>query len=288
MSLAEEKHKSSTSYLMPFEKMHGLGNDFVVVNAAHLPEQTNTVYEVELAKRICNRNRGIGADGLIIIDQSKNLGETSRSWRFYNSDGSIAEMCGNGIRCAALYIYEHGLSFDEESFSIETLVGNIGVELQADNMVRVDMGEPRSIENNLSLSVDNEIFNYDFISMGNPHAVSFYDCNDIELRAKSQLGSKIERHPNFPNKTNVEFARITGTNSIELIVWERGCGFTEACGTGACATAISAIEKSLMEKDQDILVHLPGGTLVIRWDSITNHVYMTGPAELVCMGYYNA
>ena len=267
--------------------MHGLGNDFVIVNVSHLPENANEAYEKDLAIKICDRNRGIGADGLIIIDQVKESEEAVRSWRFYNSDGSIAEMCGNGIRCAAKYIYEHGLSGEDSIFKIETLAGDIGIELLEDEMVKVNMGAPKEIaaSQELTLAENNFKFPYTFVSMGNPHAVSFWDQ---DLDQVKNYGAQIEVHKNFPKKTNVEFARVLSTNKIQLIVWERSCGFTQACGTGACATAISAITKGLAEKDQDIEVILPGGSLIIRWDSITDEIFMTGKAEMVFVGYYNA
>lgn len=326
MTQAEEKYKQGTSYLMPFEKMHGLGNDFVIVNASHLPTDSNVDYETALTRKICDRNRGIGADGLIIIDQVKNSEHAIRSWRFYNSDGTIAEICGNGVRCAAKYIYEHGLSGEETSFKLETLAGDIGLELLADEMVRVDMGGARSIEEGLSLEVDDFKFEYDFISMGNPHAVTFVD--DIE--AVKNHGKAIEVHKNFPNKTNVAFAQIINPTTslsenpqllryahpdqssltaqltqpdqnfaslefensqrgskIKLVVWERGCGFTEACGTGACATVVSAVLRGHAQKDTDIEVELPGGTLIVRWDSVAETIFMTGAAELSFIGYYN-
>ncbi len=284
MTYSEEKFKQGTSYLMPFEKIHGLGNDFVLVNASHLPENSNQEYEIALTKSICDRHRGIGADGLIIIDQAKDSEEAIRSWRYYNADGSIAEMCGNGIRCAAKYIYEHGLSGEETKFKIETLAGDIGIEMLANEMVRVDMGAPRSIQEKLSLEVNGLKFDYDFVSMGNPHAVSFF--TDIE--AVKHHGPAIEVHKNFPKKTNVEFAQIINPTQIKLIVWERGCGFTQACGTGACATAVAAILRGHASKDSDIAIELPGGTLIIRWDSVTDTIYMTGPAQISFIGYYNS
>ena len=139
MTQSEEKFTQGTSYLMPFEKMHGLGNDFVMINNMHLPEDSNQSYEQELCKKICNRNTGIGADGIIIIDQVKESAEAIRSWRYYNSDGSIAEMCGNGIRCAAKYIYEHGLSGEATQFKIETLAGDLSVEMLDEEMVELPL-----------------------------------------------------------------------------------------------------------------------------------------------------
>lgn len=270
--------------MLPFEKMHGLGNDFVVINNLHLPEDSNPEFEAQLAHKICDRHFGIGADGLIIIDNPKTSSSAAKSWRFYNADGSIAEMCGNGIRCAAKYIYEHGLSMEETSFGIETLAGNIGISLEANEMVRVNMGPPKEIIQNQELHIGDFRFPYTFVSMGNPHAVSFWDQDLAQVK---NHGPQIEVHKNFPKKTNVEFARMINADTIELIVWERGCGFTNACGTGACATAVSAILKGYASKDTDIKVRLPGGTLVINWDSVTETLYMTGEAKMVFMGYYN-
>jgi len=146
------------------------------------------------------------------------------------------------------------------------------------------MGAARSIEEGLSLEVSGFNFAYDFISMGNPHAISFVD--DIE--AVKNHGKAIEVHKNFPNKTNVEFAQIISSTKIELVVWERGCGFTEACGTGACATVVSAVLRGHVQKDTDIEVELPGGTLIVRWDSVAETIFMTGAAELSFIGYYNS
>ncbi len=289
MPISEEQFKQKTSYLLPFEKLHGLGNDFVVINVSHLSD-TSEAAERKLTVQVCDRNFGIGADGLIIIDVPKKSTEAIRSWRYYNSDGSIAEMCGNGIRCAAKYIYEHGLSNEETKFKIETLAGDIEVEMLDNEQVKVNMGPPREIRTGLKLTTDKGFsFDYDFISMGNPHAVAFYPDS---LEALSLNGSDIEVHKDFPNKTNVEFASLVNNNDpgitqIKLIVWERGCGFTKACGTGACATAIAAIKRGLAKQDEDIAVDLPGGRLIIRWDSVTGDIYMTGQSLLSFIGYYN-
>lgn len=286
MTVSEERHKHSTTYLLPFEKYHGLGNDFVIINANHLPELSNEDYEKNLTRKICNRNLGIGADGLIIIDQVKESEEAIRSWRFYNADGSIAEMCGNGIRCAAKYIYEHGLSGEDTLFKIETLAGDIGIELLEDSLVKVNMGRPKEIVPNQEIVLKDSAFRfpYTYVSMGNPHVVSFWD---LDLNQVKNHGPAIEVHEKFPNKTNVEFAKLINPTKIELIVWERGCGFTQACGTGACATAVAAIASNLSHKDQNIEVILPGGSLIINWDSVTEDISMTGEAQLVFIGYYN-
>ena len=283
-NIAEESFKTKTSFLLPFEKSHGLGNDFVIINSSHL-DNTETKAEQELCRRICDRHRGIGADGMIIIDSVKESSEAVKSWRYYNSDGSIGEMCGNGIRCAAKYIYEHGLSAEETDFKIETLAGDIGISMRDNDLIKVDMGAPRETQFNQKLKVNDFDFDYDFVSMGNPHAIAFYDGIGYEdLNKISQHGFEIEIHDNFPNKTNVEFALKKADNSFDLIVWERGCGFTQACGTGACATLVAAVNRGLAEKDTDVSINLPGGTLIIRWDSITDTIYMTGPAELSFIG----
>lgn len=273
---------------IPFIKMHGLGNDFVVVDYRHLPEEHNPELEIELTRKICDRHYGVGADGLIIIAPVIDSENALFSWRYYNADGSIAEMCGNGIRCAAKYIYENGLSQEDAAFNIETLAGDIGLELLEDENVKVNMGPPQEIAEQKSLQVEELKFDYDFVSMGNPHAISFFnDLDRDQLDEISHNGPEIEVHSDFPNKTNVEFARLINPNHIDLIVWERGCGFTQACGTGACATAVAAIKRGLAKQDEDITVTLPGGDLIIKWDSVTNDIFMTGPAIMTFSGTYN-
>lgn len=310
------KNSSGIDYLIPFEKMHGLGNDFVIINNSHLPDNCSDEIEVDLCKRICDRHLGVGADGMIIIAPVKESTEAIHSWRYYNSDGSVGEMCGNGIRCAAKYIYEHGLSGEEALFKIETLAGDIHIEIMDDEMVRVGMGDAREIKereylevpilsshgissdkdflakHNVLESKENNLdlfkFDYDYVSMGNPHAISFFNqLNPNELKEISAYGPSIEMHSNFPNKTNVEFARVINPNEIELIVWERGCGFTQACGTGACATAVAAIKRGYCEQDTDIKVKLPGGDLIIRYDSVAEDIFMTGKAEMPFTGNYH-
>lgn len=192
-------------------------------------------------------------------------------------------MCGNGIRCAAKYIYEHGLSHEETVFAIETLAGDIQVEILDDELIKANMGAAREIITKQFLSLDDFNFDYTFVSMGNPHAVGFFE----DINSVKNYGPQIEVHNNFPQKTNVEFAKIINSNEIDLIVWERGCGFTEACGTGACATVVAAIVQNYSQKDSDITVHLPGGDLVIRWDTVAETIFMTGKAEMSFLGYYN-
>jgi diaminopimelate epimerase len=290
MSIAEEKYATKTTFMLPFEKMQGLGNDFVIINSSHLDYNGDEAREADLCKRICDRYIGIGADGMIVIDAPLNSAEAVKSWRFYNADGSVGEMCGNGIRCAAKYIYEHGLSSEETNFKIETLAGDIGIEMLDGDQVKVNMGAPREIKagQSFTLSDDKTVFNYDYVSMGNPHAVNFPEVSNYdELRKSSQIGSEVEVHSKFPHKTNVEFALVNENKEIDLIVWERACGFTQACGTGACATVTSAILQNKFEKDEEIKVNLPGGTLKILWDSVTENLFMTGAAKMSFIGYYN-
>ncbi len=297
-------------YLIPFEKLHGLGNDFVVVNYKHLPAEHDEAAEIELTKKICDRNFGVGADGLIIISPVLNSEHALHGWRYYNSDGSIGEMCGNGIRCAAKYLYEHGLTHEETQFKIETLAGDISLEMKDDELVKVGMGQAREIKENQSLDLRIEpslnyplelikktatkaddksfTYNYDYVSMGNPHAIFFFnDLSKEEMIKISSLGPQIEVDKAFPNKTNVEFARVIDPETIELIVWERGCGFTLACGTGACATVVSAIARGFCKADTDVTVKLPGGDLIIRVDTVAEEIFMTGKAEMSFNGNYN-
>lgn len=284
-TMNDRVHKNP-EFLLPFEKMHGLGNDFVIVNYKHLPEEENEALDLDLTKKVCDRHFGVGADGLIVISAVKESEYAMHGWRYYNSDGSIGEMCGNGIRCAAKYLYENGLTQEDTLFKIETLAGDISVEILEDEMVRVGMGNAREIKEKLSLSVDDFSFDYDYVSMGNPHAISFFDLSSEELKEIAKHGPKIEVHSDFPNKTNVEFARMIDPQTIELIVWERGCGFTKACGTGACATVVAAIKRGLAQVDTDITVKLPGGDLIIRVDTVADEIFMTGKAEHSFSGSY--
>jgi len=269
-----------TVYILPFEKMHGLGNDFVMVERRHLP---NDINDKALAKLLCDRHFGIGADGLIIVDLS-----TSRDadfvWNYYNADGSEAEMCGNGMRCFAKYVFERGF-IDEPAFSVLTKAGIIKPLIESDGTVTVDMGVPKLPERiKEELKIDSRVFNYTYIEVGNPHCVIFLDKN-ISENDFYLFGPKIEKDKKFPNGVNVEFARILNSKEIKCRVWERSCGPTLACGTGACAVLLAANINNL--SDTSAIINLPGGPLNINWDKKSNHVFLNGPADFVYTGQFN-
>ena len=272
---------------MKFTKMHGLGNDFIVVEdfALTLKDYAN------LAIWLCNRNFGIGADGLALLQPS----ETGVCRiLIFNSDGSEAEMCGNLIRCAGKYLDERGLVqesvFDVEMFSaVKTL--RLVVEEDEVVAVEVDMGEP-ILESDLvpvagerrrvmqeEISAYGETFAMTAVSMGNPHCVIFVE--DTETVPLATWGPALETHVIFPKKTNVEFVQIVTPSEARFRVWERGAGPTLACGSGACAVLVAGVLNAKLERKATL--HLPGGALVVEWRD-DNHLYMTGPAEEVFRG----
>lgn len=266
-----------------FTKMQGLGNDFVILD---YEEYEKTKLEPsELAKKLCDRNFGIGADGLIIVKQKCENADIS--WIFYNSDGSIAQMCGNGMRCFARYVYDKKL-IDKKEFSVETKAGIIIPKIISDTEVCVNMGKPildtkkipcmAKTNLNIPYKIGEKTFNLNTVSMGNPHCVIFVDKDSKHLA--ENLGSKIETDEIFPEKTNVEFVEILSRNSVKINVWERGCGITLACGTGACATTVAGILNDYL--DNVVSCNLPGGTLKVEWQGNKNdtdhNVYMTGTA----------
>ncbi|RUS46488.1 diaminopimelate epimerase [Cohnella sp. AR92] len=274
---------------MQFTKMNGLGNDFIVVNGEkELPANAS-----ELAVKLCNRFFGIGADGLVYILPSE---KADFKMRIINSDGSEAEQCGNAIRCVAKYVYDNGL-IDRTAISIETIGAGVQpLQLTVENgktsLVRVDMGAP--ILNGLDVpttvdanpvighkvEIDGREFAFTAVSMGNPHAVIYVDdAVNFEL---AKWGPKLETHPLFPRKINVEFAKVNTRGQVDMRVWERGAGPTLACGTGACATLVSSVLNGLT--DRKATISLAGGDLFIEWSEEDNHVYMTGPAEIVFQG----
>lgn len=269
-------------------KMQGLGNDFVILDYSEY-EKTNMPMN-ELAKKLCDRNFGIGADGMIIPNLSPNDKTADIGWYFYNSDGSIAQMCGNGIRCFAKYAKDNKL-VDKNEFAVETLAGIIVPAIQENGEVKVKMSKPileperipfKGNKNlNYELKVDNKIFNINAISMGNPHCVIFVEDDSNLLDLAKTFGPKIEKHELFPDKTNVEFIRVKSKSEIDFVVYERGCGITLACGTGACASVVAGILNNLTENQ--VKVNLLGGALTIEWKgsqaNIDFNVYMTGPAE---------
>lgn len=257
-------------------KMQGLGNDFVIVD---YPEYEKTGLSMpELAKKICDRNFGVGADGMFIPNLASKTGDIG--WYFYNSDGSIPEMCGNGIRCFARYAKDNNLVHSNK-FEVETLAGIITPEILENGDVKVNMGNPRGKYSKETLTVLDKTFDANLISMGNPHCVIFVEDDSDLLEMAKTYGPEIEKHELFPEKTNVEFVRVLSPYEIDLRVFERGCGITLACGTGACASVVAGILNNLTENK--VKVNLLGGALTIEWQGSsagTNFdVFMSGPAE---------
>ena len=269
-----------TVYVLPFEKMHGLGNDFIMLERRNLP---NDLDEKKLAQTICDRNYSIGADGVIIIDFSSTR-DADFAWSYYNKDGSEAEMCGNGMRCFAKYVYERGF-IEERAFSVSTKAGIIKPLIEDDGTVTVNMGVP-TIPQNLTnqLIVNEKNITYTYVEVGNPHCVIFSD-NEISNADFFKLGPLIENNKIFPCGVNVEFAKVVNKNEIICKVWERGCGPTLACGTGACATLVAANINNLTGLSAKVF--LPGGCLSISWDKSDNNVFLNGPAAFVYTGQLN-
>ena len=244
-----------------------------------------------MATAVCDRRRGVGGDGLILILPSE---RADFRMRIFNSDGSEAEMCGNGIRCCVNYIHRLSLS-DTRELAIETMAGIVCAECGDDGFVRVDMGPPRLRADQVpvvstrdrvvmqAMRVDNRTFKITAVSMGNPHAVIY--TNTLSDDLVLGFGPRIETHRRFPNKTNVEFVTVVSDEEIRMRVWERGCGETQACGTGACAAAVAGIINRL--HGNRVTVHLPGGDLLVEWSGETDDpVYMAGPARAVFIGSY--
>lgn len=277
---------------MRFTKMHGLGNDYVYVNC--FKEKIENPPEV--AKYVSDRHFGIGSDGLIMINPSK---VADFEMEMYNADGSRGEMCGNGIRCVAKYVYDYGLT-DKTSISVETLGGIKYLDLTvADGkvaLVKVDMGTPELRAEAIPIEmeegreadqvvgevivVDGTEYRMTGVSMGNPHTVVYVD--DVTGLDIEKIGPKFENHERFPKRINTEFARVLDRKTVEMRVWERGSGETLACGTGACAVAVASILNGLT--DHEVTIRLLGGDLKIEWDREANKVYMTGPATTVFDG----
>ncbi|MCS6801955.1 MAG: diaminopimelate epimerase [Chloroflexota bacterium] len=275
---------------MRFAKMHGIGNDFVMVDARAVDADWPA-----LAKAICDRHYGVGADGLILVLPSE---RADLRMRIFNPDGSEAEMCGNGIRCYTKFVLEEGLVPPRDELTVETGAGVLTVMAhRRDGVVEavsVDMGPPRLDPAEIPvdttrladarvvdypLVVDGETLPVTCVSMGNPHAVTFVE-QDLSAVPLETLGPKVERHPFFPQRVNFEVARVRDRRRLDVRVWERGAGLTLACGTGACAAVVAARLHGLVDEEVD--VRLPGGALVIRWDG--GSVQMRGPAAFVFRG----
>ena len=283
--------------MIKFTKMEGLGNDYVYVDCT----KQNLENASNLAKIISDRHFGVGSDGLILIKSSK---KADFRMQMFNSDGTEAEMCGNGIRCVGKYVYDKGLT-DKTTLKIETLAGikvlNLNVEDGKVKTVKVDMGEP-ILDYKLIPAKDGKVYkskdgikfykvNIDIegnlkeltcVSTGNPHGIDF--ANNIEKLKIEKFGPIIEVDEHFPNKVNAEFIEILDKHNIKMRVWERGAGETLACGTGACASVVASFLNGYTERN--VTVELLGGKLEIEWNKEDNHVYMTGPAETVFEGNF--
>lgn len=276
--------------MLNFTKMTGLGNDYIYINCMNGEKLKNIP---EMTRKLSDRHIGIGADGVILIDKPSDLNSDCKM-RIFNSDGSEAEMCGNGIMCVAKFIHDKGLS-TKDKLVIETLAGTKKVKLIENNgecnEVIVDMGEPifqdtnipynvyEAFNKDLDLNVEEEKIRVTVVSMGNPHAVTFVE--NLENIDIEKYGPEIENNPIFPNRTNVEFVQIIDKNNVKMRVWERGVGETCACGTGACAAAVASGLNGYT--DENVTVKLPGGVLKIEWGK-DNHIYMQGPANTIFEG----
>jgi diaminopimelate epimerase len=254
-----------------FTKMHGAGNDYIYVDTQRYTIDNPESRAIEWSKF----HTGIGSDGLILVGGSK---VADFSMRIFNADGSEAMMCGNGCRCVGKFIFDHKLS-DKTVIKLETKSGiktlHLHVERGEVHQVTVGMGAPLDIHPLDDATV---------VSMGNPHLVTFVD--DITKVNLEEIGPKLEHHPHFADRTNVEFAQIIGENKIRMRVWERGSGITQACGTGACATAVAAAVNSLTARKSEVV--MDGGSVFIEWNEADNEVLMTGPATTVYTGVIDA
>lgn len=273
---------------MKFTKMHGCGNDYIYVNC--FEEKVENPSKV--AQVLSDRHFGIGSDGLILIKPSD---KADFRMEMYNADGSEGQMCGNGVRCIAKYVYDYGLT-DKTKIELETKAGIKYLDLKIEDgkavMVTVDMGAPilegKKIPVALDMEkvvakpivVDGEEYEFTAVSMGNPHAIVYVDSTeDLEIE---KIGPEFESHNMFPERVNTEFVQILDRKRINMRVWERGSGETLACGTGACASVVACVLNDLT--DNEVFVHLLGGDLLIKYDQKQNKVFMTGPATTVFDG----
>jgi len=275
--------------VMRFTKMHGIGNDYVYISTF---DQKVPADPAELAVAVSDRHFGIGGDGLILIMPSE---RADARMRIFNADGSEGEMCGNGVRCVAKYLYDHGLA-RQQRVTVETGRGVLALELEVEGgkarRVRVDMGAPilkadripTRLPGNPPIGVPIEVGGLELkltaVSVGNPHAVIYVP--DIATFALESLGPRIEHHPAFPRRVNVHIVEALGPSEVRMRTWERGSGMTLACGTGACAVCVAGVLTGRTERK--LLAHLPGGDLELSWPDDHSSVFMTGPAEEVFSG----
>lgn len=268
-----------------FTKMHGLGNDFMVINQVTQNIQLNS----DQIRRLADRHTGVGFDQLLMVSPPTSP-DVDFKYRIFNADGSEVEQCGNGARCFARFVREKGLTH-KDVIPVETNTGKIELRLEGVDRVTVNMGAPVFIPEQIPLqaegrqslykfNVDSDIVELACVSMGNPHGVM--QVSNVDTAAVEKLGPKLESHPRFPNKANIGFCEVVDRKNIRLRVFERGVGETQACGTGACAAAVVAIAANLV--DNKVNVSLPGGSLQIEWQGENQPVFMTGPATTVYDG----
>ncbi|MDY5577571.1 MAG: diaminopimelate epimerase [Lachnospiraceae bacterium] len=273
---------------MKFTKMQGCGNDYIYVNCF----EENVKNPSETAIKVSDRHFGVGSDGLILICPSETA---DFKMRMFNADGSEGKMCGNGIRCVAKYVYDFGLT-QKKRITVETLSGIKTLQLNVREgkveTVQVDMGQPILTPHEIPVKFEGEKmvdqpvmvngteYHITCVSMGNPHAITFVE--DVKTLDLEKIGPYFEKHEIFPDRVNTEFIHIIDRKTIDMRVWERGSGETLACGTGACASVVACVLNNLTE--DEVLVHLLGGDLKIKYDRQNNTVLMTGPAVVVCSG----
>jgi diaminopimelate epimerase len=256
-----------------FTKMHGAGNDFVVIDATQQPFALST----EEIRRIADRHLGVGCDQLLVVERPSAPGADFR-YRIFNADGGEVEQCGNGARCFVKFVHERGLT-DKREIRVETLGGRIVPRLEPDGEVSVDMGAPR-FEGEETLALNGEAAKVAILSMGNPHAVQV--VADVASAPVTTQGPRLENHPRFPNRVNAGYMQVLERGRIALRVWERGAGETLSCGTGACAAVASGIRRGLL--DSPVRVQTRGGALTVSWAGGDNAVWMKGPAATVFEG----
>lgn len=276
---------------MKFTKMHGCGNDYIYVNG--FQEQVEKTEQ--LIQKLSDRNFGIGGDGVIFINPSK---IADFEMEMYNADGSRGEMCGNGIRCVARYVYDYQMT-EKTKFTIESCgkikVAELFLKDGTVEKIRINMGEPELLPKkipvmsskervvNEPIEVDGKVYHMTCVSMGNPHAVVFVDSiEQLDLRT---IGPKFEHHIAFPNRVNTEFVEVINESYVKMRVWERGSGETLACGTGCSATSVACVLNGLTKRKME--VEVLGGIIEIEWDEVSNEIYMTGPASVVFEGEIN-
>ena len=276
--------------VLKFTKMHGLGNDFMVIDgiSQHFDPAAAPIAEW------ADRHRGIGFDQLLLVEAPP-LPEAEFGYRIFNADGSEVEQCGNGARCFARFVHEKGLG-QNRRIKVATAKGLIVLNLQENGLVTVDMGEPRLAAADIpfapspgeaadalwhEIGLDGASARFSCVNMGNPHAVLVVD--DVHRAPVAEWGARLERHPQFPERVNVGFMQVLDAHHIRLRVFERGTGETQACGTGACAAAVVGMRAGLLARQGTVCVSLPGGDLQIEW-AADNHVLMSGPAATVFEG----